>query len=208
MDVNQQKELLFFLKALAEESRLALLHALTENERSVGDLARQVDLGEPTVSHHLSRLREVGLVTLRMEGTQRFYRVNKNGVARFKTLAQEIDQPAAAPEPTAAVDHSWIAALGWDEADQKILREYIQAGKMVRWPSKQKAYLVILRWLATLFEPIRLYSEKEINEVLKAVYADDYVTLRRDLVDTGYLRRERGGGNYWLAPEEDGPQQA
>jgi DNA-binding transcriptional ArsR family regulator len=60
------------LKALADDSRLALLRLLNEGERTVGDLARQVDLGEPTVSHHLSRLREAGLVTLRMAGNQRF----------------------------------------------------------------------------------------------------------------------------------------
>jgi hypothetical protein len=38
---------------------------------------------------------------------------------------------------------------------------------------------------------------------LKAVYEIGFVTLRRDLVDFGYLRRERGGGKYWLTPAED-----
>ncbi|MBZ0305914.1 MAG: DUF2087 domain-containing protein [Anaerolineae bacterium] len=63
--------------------------------------------------------------------------------------------------------------------------------------------LVILRWLATLFEADKLYTEPEINAILKAVYESDHVTLRRELVDYGYLRRERGGGKYWLAPTDE-----
>ena len=37
-----------------------------------------------------------------------------------------------------------------------------------------------------------------MNAVLKTVYAEDYVSLRRDLVDFGYLRRDRAGGKYML----------
>ena len=45
------------LKALADKSRLELVRILNEGEQTVGDLARLVELGEPTVSHHLTRLR-------------------------------------------------------------------------------------------------------------------------------------------------------
>lgn len=199
----RDESLLYMLKAVADESRLALLRLLNQGERTVGDLAQQVNLGEPTVSHHLSRLREVGLVTLRMAGNQRFYRLHEEGLARFKRLANEIEQSQTAAQPVTA-DHSWIAALGWPEADQQVLREYVRGGQLTQLPNKQKKLLVILRWLATLFEPDRRYSEAEVNEVLKNVYAEDFVSLRRDLVDMGYLRRERGGGKYWLAPAEPG----
>jgi hypothetical protein len=73
---------------------------------------------------------------------------------------------------------------------------------MTHLPAKRKKLLVILRWLASLFQADRLYSEAEVNAVLKAVYEEDYVSLRRELVDYGYLRRERGGGKYWLAPDD------
>lgn len=199
MEKHKKESLLDMLKALADESRLALLRLLNEGERTVGDLAHQVDLGEPTVSHHLARLRVAGLVTLRMAGNQRFYRVNDTGLVRFKQLAAEIEQSALIPEPVVS-DDQWIMALGWSAAEQQVLREHTLDGQLTRLPTKQKKMLVILRWLATLFEPERLYSEVEVNEILKNVYAEDYVSLRRDLVDLGYLRRERGGGKYWLAP--------
>jgi predicted transcriptional regulator len=199
MENNDQEQILFILKALADESRMLMLHKLQAGEITVGDLAQRLELSEPTVSHHLTRLREAGLVTLRTAGNQRFYRTNPTGLAKFKKLAADIENltASAAPEPR---DDSWIAALGFDEADQLILRGVTRNGQLLRIPAQQKKMVVILRWLATLFQAERLYTEPEVNEVLKAVYAEDYVSLRRGLVDFGYLRRERGGGKYWLAP--------
>jgi hypothetical protein len=145
---------------------------------------------------HLAKLREAGLVNLRMAGNQHFYRVNAEGLARFKKLAQaiEVSPPEAAP-----LDDRWIAALGWSAGDQQVLREFTRDGPLTHLPIKQqKKLVVILRWLATLFEPETLYTEAEVNGILKAVYAEDYVGLRRDLVDMGYLRRDRAGGKYML----------
>jgi DNA-binding transcriptional ArsR family regulator len=72
--------ILDLLKVLADENRLTLLRILSEGECTVGALARLVELSEPTVSHHLTRLRATGLVSLRMNGNQRFYRLNKTGL--------------------------------------------------------------------------------------------------------------------------------
>ena len=202
MEEKSQEPLLDLLKALADESRLTLLRLLHEHEYTVGDLAERVQLSEPTVSHHLARLREVGLVTPRMAGNQRFYRVNNGGLARFKRLVSEIEQAPRAPD-VAVSDDGWIAALCWDAWDLQVLRDHTVNRQLTHIPSKQKKLLVVLRWLATLFQPEKLYTEPEVNAILKAVYETDFVGLRRDLVDFGYLRRERGGGKYWLTPAEE-----
>lgn len=195
---------LFMLKALADGSRLTLLRILNEDELSVGEMAERLNLGEPTVSHHLVRLREAGLVTLRMAGTQRFYRVNATGLAKFKALANEIEKLPPVETPVVS-DDRWIDTLDWDDADKQVLKEYTSNGKIKQLPTKQKKFLVILRWLATLFKPDTMYTEPEVNAILKVVYEFDYVSLRRDLISMGYLRRERGGGKYWLAPAADAP---
>jgi len=201
MNTNEKEQILLMLKALADESRLTLMRLLHEREYTVSDLALKINLSEPTVSHHLARLREAGLVTLRMAGNQRFYRINSAGLERFKQLADRIEISPPHPEPVIS-GYQWIADLGWEDSEQRELREHKMIGQLTSLPAKQKKMAVILRWLATLFEPDRLYSEIEVNEILKAVYAVDYISLRRDLVDFGYLRRERGGGKYWLAPAE------
>jgi hypothetical protein len=198
-----QATLLISLKALADESRLKVTQLLHEREYTVGDLAAAIDLTEPTVSHHLAKLREAGLLNLRMAGNQRFYRVNESGLKTFKQMVLQIEQPPAQyTSPTR--DDAWIDALGWEAADAQILRDQTLDGKITRLPVRQpKKLFVILRWLATLFEADRFYTEKEVNAILKAVYATDHVSLRRDMVDFGYLRRERDGGRYWLTPAEE-----
>jgi predicted transcriptional regulator len=198
-----ENALMDMLKALADDSRLTLIKLLNEGEHTVTDLAELLNLGEPTISHHLSRLRENGLVNLRMAGNQRFYRVNETGLERFKRLVMDIEKKTPLTQAVES-DHDWINALGWDAADQKVLRDYTQGRQLVRLPSKRGKTQVILRWLATLFEPERLYNEAEVNEIIKAVYVEDFVSLRRDLIDMGYLRREMGGGKYWRTPADGG----
>lgn len=62
--------------AVAEPRRRQLLDVLAEGERRVNDLVAQLDLPQPQVSKHLRVLREVGLVDVRREGRERFYRLD------------------------------------------------------------------------------------------------------------------------------------
>ena len=190
------------LKTLADENRLLMLRLLHEREYTVGELAERVGVGEPTVSHHLSKMCENGFVTLRMAGNQRFYRSNEAGLSAFKRFVGDIEKMPQQYEKSVS-DVGWIDALGWSPEDAQVLRDCTVNGVMTVFPAKRKKQLVILRWLATLFEADKMYSEAEINAILKRVYAEDFVTLRRDLVEMGYLRRERGGGKYWVTPAEE-----
>jgi DNA-binding transcriptional ArsR family regulator len=51
------------LKALADPTRLAIIHALANGPMTVGEIARSFDLAQPTVSNHVKVLREAGVVT-------------------------------------------------------------------------------------------------------------------------------------------------
>jgi hypothetical protein len=68
--------------------------------------------------------------------------------------------------------------------------------RILKFPKKEKAKLVILRRLAELFQTGRRYREPEVNELLKAC-ADDYVTVRRYLIEYRFLKRSPGGAEYW-----------
>jgi len=199
MTKYEQELLLEFLKALADDSRLKLLRLLAQGERNVGELADLLGLSEPTISHHLSYLRTVGLVNLRTEGNQHFYRLDTARLTRLKQLVNQVEQM---PPEALASDDAWIDRLDMPEADRKVLREYTSNGRLTQIPSRQKKQLVILRWLATKFQSDVTYTEKEINAILRQ-HHDDHATLRRDLVDFGFLRRERAGSKYWLAPEDE-----
>ena len=203
MNKGQRHDLLRLLKALGQEQRLKMVGFMGKRERAVNEIAEFLELSEPTVSHHIGRLREVGLLRLRMDGNQRFYRLDKARMDVFKSYAAAIDSPPR-KEPAAEIDNEWIEELGWDEEAKKVLYTYTSNGRLQQIPKKQKKLLVILRWLATLFQSDERYSEQEVSNTLADVH-DDYASLRRYLVEYGFMHRERGGGDYWLAPEDAGP---
>jgi biotin operon repressor len=203
MNKSQHHDLLRLLKALAQEHRLTIVSLMGDRERMVGEIAEQLALSEPTVSHHIGKLREAGLLHLRMDGNKRFYRLNRKRVEGFKRYAAAIDSPVT--EPKVEGNDGWIEALGWDDEAKKVLYTYTANGRLQQIPRKEKKLLVVLRWLATLFQSGARYSENEVSEILTAVH-DDYAALRRYLVEYGFMHRERGGGDYWLAPENAGPE--
>ncbi|HLI69125.1 MAG TPA: DUF2087 domain-containing protein [Ktedonobacteraceae bacterium] len=83
------------------------------------------------------------------------------------------------------------------------IRRYVDlAGRVVIWPARRSMKLHILAYLAALFEPEQIYSEKEVNELLARYLAcEDYATVRRDLCDFHYLERERDDSRYWRGEE-------
>ena len=70
----------------------------------------------------------------------------------------------------------------------------MRAGRIVTIPAKRSRRLVLLDHIAQLFEVGVRYQEGEVNLRLRHLH-DDYATLRRYLVDEGFLSRERG--EYW-----------
>ncbi len=64
------------LQALSEPHRLAILSMLADGERPAGDFVEALPIAQPTVSKHLSVLREAGLVTVRKDAQRRLYSLN------------------------------------------------------------------------------------------------------------------------------------
>jgi len=69
-----------FCKALADDTRQRILTLLLEGEKCVGDIVAEFDMSQPTISHHLSILKQLNLVTSRKEGKQVFYAINQDNV--------------------------------------------------------------------------------------------------------------------------------
>ncbi len=82
--------------------------------------------------------------------------------------------------------------LIYDDAfAEKVKRVFWRDGLIVVLPSQLKKRKVLLDLLAADFEPGRSYTEQEVNFRILDHY-DDYCTVRRELVDLGLLRREKG----------------
>jgi ArsR family transcriptional regulator len=69
-----------FAKALADETRQKIMKVCCCNWLSVNEIVEQLNVTQPTVSHHLSILREAGLVEVREEGKQTFYKLNQKRI--------------------------------------------------------------------------------------------------------------------------------
>jgi hypothetical protein len=82
----------------------------------------------------------------------------------------------------------------------KILQDYFKMGlegPLMQFPRKEKKKIIILRHLIKMFDSSKEYTEKEVNEVLKVVFAD-FVTLRRYLIEYGFMDRHEDGSKYWV----------
>lgn len=64
------------LQALSEPHRMAILAMLADGERPAGDFVDALPIAQPTVSKHLSVLRQAGLVTVRKDAQRRLYSLN------------------------------------------------------------------------------------------------------------------------------------
>ena len=68
---------------------------------------------------------------------------------------------------------------------------------LIRFPRKEKKKVVVLTKIAEEFELGKQYTEKEVNEIIKPFYFD-FVTLRRYLIEYGFMEREKDGSAYWV----------
>lgn len=73
-------------KALAEPSRLQILHALQQGERSVSELLERTGLGQANVSKHLQLLYAAGFVDRRKDGVSIYYRLADGEVLKLCEL--------------------------------------------------------------------------------------------------------------------------
>jgi ArsR family transcriptional regulator len=69
-----------FCRGLADETRQAILQMLTEGEKCVSDLVERFSMSQPTISHHLNILKNLGLVSRRKEGKHVYYSIHQENV--------------------------------------------------------------------------------------------------------------------------------
>jgi hypothetical protein len=111
----------------------------------------------------------------------------------------------APPAPLADEDKPLPEPLS-DNA-RKALSQFDTRGRLVRWPHKFTVQRMAMWVLWTHFEARRVYTEKEINAILKAAHQfGDHVTLRRELVNHQLLTRKSDCSEYRKLPARPDPE--
>lgn len=111
-----------------------------------------------------------------------------------KVQKENFDALVAIHNGATMVDDRYVMTQAEKE---KIRKNLIIDGKVKALPSKEKKKIVVFQYIMEKFEPGRIYSEKEVNEIIKAII-DDFVTARRYLIEYGYMDRKRDGSEYWV----------
>jgi predicted transcriptional regulator len=187
MPAEQQfDDLLRFFKVLGEPNRLKILGLLAQRPHTVEQLGALLHITVSTVSHHLSRLADTGLVTAHAESYYSVYALKTEVLTSMaRTMLARAGQPRG------------VSDENLDRFDQKILATFTMPdGRINTFPAQEKKFLVLLRHVLKAFEPGVRYTEKRVNQIL-ANYNTDTARLRRALVEHRFMAREGGGGKYW-----------
>ena len=167
------------LRALADPEHLSIAGALARRDAGPGQLAQGLDVPIGRVRKHLNRLTATGVI--RLNDDRATYRLDPE---TLRWAAEQVGPPRGAGMA--------LAAANDDEAN--VLRTFFRNGRLTEIPSKESKRRVVLERIAIEFEAGVRYEEKEVNVVVSRFF-NDYASLRRYLVDEGFLAREHGV--YW-----------
>lgn len=179
-------ELVDFFKALADANRLKIVGLLAQQPYSVEELAALLRLKPSTVSHHLAKLTEAGLVNARAESYYNVYQLDEKALeAKSSSLFSQENLKAT------------LSDVDLYAYDAKVVSDYTRKdGSLKTIPAQRKKLEAVLRYVVKAFKVGKRYSEKQVNEILGGFH-EDTASLRRELVGSGLMKREGGGGEYW-----------
>lgn len=96
----QTEGLSTYFKALADDNRLKIIHALSREELCVRDVADIIGTTMQVASHHLRVLRNIGLVKNRKEGKHVFYSLKDRKTAEFvQNVIEDLEDPQERKKP-------------------------------------------------------------------------------------------------------------
>jgi len=176
-------EMARMLKVIADETRLRILGLLAERPYVGKEIAGALDLTPPTVSHHMRKLVDAGIVTATPDAQLQRYTLNADLLLDMKRtpLADDTSQQARV-SPEGSEEEAWRA---------RVIRNFFDGDRLRSIPARRKQRVVVLQHLMERFDPNRPYTEREVNDILRVAH-DDVASLRRELVDYGFMTRERG----------------
>ena len=154
------------------------------------DTASRMGITPSTVRNHRFQMRE-------RERQAHVFLALMTLVARTPTQRKPQDEFMYVKRSAVMVDERY--ATTQKEYDEVIAKYFPDGpdGMLAEFPAKEKRKLAILTHLSRRFEQGRRYTEKQLTEILKIANAD-HATLRRYLIEYGFMDRERDGSAYWL----------
>lgn len=169
------------LRALADPERLAIAGLLARSDAMASSLAESLGLPVSRIRKHLNRLAATGVA--RLGEDRRTYRLDPE---TLRWAAGQVGPPREAG----------LALGAATDDEESVLRTFFRNGRLTEIPAKESKRRIVLERIALEFEPGVRYDERTVNAVVGRFFGD-HASIRRYLVDEGFLARERG--EYWRA---------
>ena len=179
--MDRQPEILSFVKGMAGGGRLPIVGVLVRRRATRSGVAGQLHLPIRDVFNHLAFLTHVGVLS-EVDGV---YDLNEKAIESLARGQFEGKRLVYVPEEDQ------------EEDVRKVLKTYLNADGTIRQlPQEGKKMLIILHFILDAFAFGANYTEKEVNTILRRFHTDT-ATLRRNLIDYGFMARESDGTRYW-----------
>lgn len=167
------------------------LIALMSQGLSDKEIAKKLGVAQSTIRNHRYKLREkekqarLFLAVMKLLSTSTNKAINK----------LENEAICDAHKTATTVDDRYNIT---DREKETIIKNHMDdKGALKTYPVKEKKKIIVLEEISKNFSKGKTYSEKEVNRILQRVY-EDYVSLRRALVEYGFIERTNDGSKYWL----------
>ena len=167
------------LKILLDPARLAVAGALAVEPATTDALTERTGLHRRPVLDALGALSAAGLVDTEDGG----YRLDHDAL---RDIAQELATVELPMDPS--------IGYGMTDDERVVLSRFFHGRTLHEVPGNRAKRLIVLERLALEFDVGRRYSEREVNAIL-GEFNPDWSTLRRALVDEGFLDRDQN--EYW-----------
>ncbi len=167
-------------RALADSTRLRLLAAIVDRPRCGQDLAAELGIAAPTVSHHLKVLGRARLLSETRQPPYVFYQLD---LVALQRAVKAVSTPQRVRElaPPASVDAE----------TRDVLRNFVDGPRLRSIPAQRRKKEIVIEELLRRLPRRREYAEAELNRFLE-VHHPDFCTIRRELIMGRYMQRDAG----------------
>jgi len=182
---QQMITFLYFIQSITfTEKQLQQLKYIYQN-KSDAEIAKIMNISPSTVRHQKFVLREKAKqAKMCLAVYELVFQNHKNDLMEIPKSARMVDERFMITE----------------KENERVVQEFFSSMeplKLSKYPAKAKKKIIVLQKIADEFKTGHVYTEKEINAILKTIYEFDYATLRRELIDYGFMKRSNDCTKYW-----------
>lgn len=182
----QLDKLVRFHKTIGDVTRIRILALLKNGPLHGQALADKLSVTPPTVTHHMSKLREADLIYERRDkNTIYFYLNEKSLIMQAEAIVKKVQ--ASEPDMLGGEEVERMQ----DKEKSSVLRNfYFADGTLKHLPAQRKKKLIILEHMVKGLKAGTKYTEREINEYIRQFHPD-FATIRREFIMNHYMYREQ-----------------